>query len=155
MNAPHSALAENNAHGGIAARLIGTTKDLISVLERENSLLESRRPQEVKPLQAEKTRLAAQYRDDMKTVKRNKALLGPDGSLVRLELEAATERFQEALKNHGRILLRKKSISEGMIHAIGAEVERQKRPVQNYTPGAMTHKPAPSSPTSIALNEVI
>lgn len=140
---------------GPVRRLIAHTEDLTSVIRREITILEARRPSDIAPLQAEKAELSNAYEHEFKAVKQNQKLLGDKDSPVRQRLREVTETFNSELVRLGRILLRMKSVSEGMIHAIGQEVSRRRQSVRNYSPDAEVKEPQMAKPLPIAMNEVI
>ena len=140
---------------GPVRRLIGHTEELTNVIRKEISILEARRPSDIAPLQAEKAQLSTAYEKEFNAVKQNKKLLGDKDSPLRQRLREATEVFNSELVRLGRILLRMKSITEGMVHAIGEEVARKRQSVRNYSPDAAVNEPQMAKPLPIALNEVI
>jgi hypothetical protein len=140
---------------GPASRLIQHTEALTHLVREEISMLEARRPGEIAPLQAEKARLSTIYHEEYDRLKKNPGPLGKKDSPLRLRLKEVTEIFNNELFCLGRILLRMKSVTEGMVHAISEEVSRGQQQVRNYSPSAeVTISPA-AKPVPIALNQVI
>lgn len=145
----------DNLGEGPVGRLIKHTEELTGLIREEIIILEERRPAEIAPLQAEKARLSTIYEEEYKALKRNQSLLGDKDSPLRLRLREATETFNRELVRLGGILLRMKSVTEGMVHAISEEVARKSQQVRNYSQGAeVTDSPA-IKPVPIALNQVI
>lgn len=140
---------------GPVRRLIGHTEELTIVIRKEISILEAHRASDIAPLQAEKAQLSTAYEEEFKAVKQNQNLLGDKDSPLRQRLREVTEIFNSDLVRLGRILLRMKSVTEGMLHAISEEVARKRQGVRNYSPDAAVKEPQMARPLPIALNEVI
>lgn len=140
---------------GPVRRLIAYTEDLTNIIRKEISILEERRPAEIAPLQAEKAQLSTVYEEEFRIVKRNKQLLGEKDSPLRLRLREVTEIFNSELVRLGRILLRMKSVTEGMVQAIVEEVGKKRQQLRNYSPDAEVTESPTAKPVPIALNEVI
>ncbi|WP_417463501.1 hypothetical protein [Kordiimonas sp.] len=139
-------------HGSQLAKLTISLTELIS---RETDLLKDRKPREAHKLHGEKSRLMAEYRETLNRVRVNEHTLGPKGSPERNYLKELTDTFRAVLRDHARVVLRLKSVSEGLIRSVGEEVAKRNRPVVGYGKNAAT-QPAPRSrPTSLALNQVI
>lgn len=140
---------------GPVSRLILYTEELTRIIREEIAILEARRPSEIAPLQAEKARLSTIYEEEFRALKRNQSLLGGKDSPLRLSLREVTETFNSELVRLGRILLRMKSVTEGMIQAVGDEVAKKRQSVRNYSPEAELILSQSTRPVPIALNEVI
>lgn len=140
---------------GPVNRLILHTEDLTRIIRQEISILEARRPAEIAPLQAEKARLSSAYEEEYGVLKRNRNLLGEKESPLRLRLREVTEIFNGELVRLGHILLRMKSVTEGMVQAISEEVSRKRQQLRNYSSGALVTISPAAKPVPIALNKVI
>ncbi len=140
---------------GPMGRMILHTEELTRIIREEIDILEARRPSEIAPLQAEKARLSTIYEEEFAVLKKNQNLLGDKDSPLRIRLRETTEIFNNELVRLGRILLRMKSVTEGMIHAVGEEVARKRQTVRIYSPDAEVTVSESTKPVPIALNEVI
>lgn len=140
---------------GPVSRMILHTEELTRIIREEIDILEARRPSEIAPLQAEKARLSTIYEEEFAVLKKNQNLMGDKDSPLRIRLREVTEIFNNELVCLGRILLRMKSVTEGMIHAVGEEVARKRQTVRNYTPDAEITLSESTKPVPIALNEII
>ncbi|RMD89036.1 MAG: flagellar basal-body protein FlbY [Alphaproteobacteria bacterium] len=137
------------------AHLMETTAALRRLIERENALLESRRPHETKILQGEKLRLTEEYRAALARVRAEEAaLLGERDSPIRRQLKAATEAFRAELKRHARILIRLKTVTEGIVRAISEEAVRQRGVVRRYGTDAKATQ-AVAGPAALSLDRRI
>jgi hypothetical protein len=140
---------------GPVSRLIMHTEELTRIIREEISILEARRPAEIAPLQAEKARLSSVYEEEYDALKQNQSLLGEKDSPLRKRLREVTKIFNDELVRLGGIILRMKSVTEGMILAISEEVAKKRQQVRNYSPGAEVTVSSAAHPVPIALNEVI
>lgn len=141
--------------GSHPARVLNAIQKLTNLLQLENSLLSERRIAETKSLQGEKAQLSANYQKELLALKQNPQSLGPKGSPVRRKLKEISETFQEEVKSHGRILLRLKTVSENLVHAISSEASKKSGAVPHYDNLAHMHQNAKSCPVNIAHNEII
>lgn len=140
---------------GPVSRMVLHTEELTRIIREEIAILEARRPSEIAPLQAEKARLSTIYEEEFAALKRNPNLLGDKDSPLRARLRDVTETFNGELVRLGRILLRMKSVTEGMISAVGEEVAKRRQTVRNYSQDAEVILSQTTKPVPIALNEVI
>ncbi|TNE66498.1 MAG: hypothetical protein EP335_03470 [Alphaproteobacteria bacterium] len=140
---------------GHADKLAKLTISLTELIARETGLLKNRRPRDAQKLHGEKSRLMAEYRESLNNVRVNSHLLGPDNSKERKYLRQLTDGLREALRDHARIVLRLKSVAEGLIKSVGEEVARQNSPVMSYGKNAAIQKYGSARPTSLSLNQVI
>ncbi len=137
------------------AHLLEITHALHRLIEQENALLESRRPRETKALQGEKLRLTAEYRAALARVRAEEAaLLGARDSRIRQQLKRATDAFRNELKRHARILIRLKTVTEGIVRAVSEEAVRQRGAVRRYgTDARATH--AIAGPAALTIDRNI
>jgi cell shape-determining protein MreC len=138
-----------------AAQFAKITTRLTQLIAQENQLLENRQIAETRSLQAEKARLAKEYQNLTETLQMNSSALGREDAPARVLIRQLTEKFQKELKKHGRILLRMKTIAEGMIKSISDEADHQGGRVRQYTPQAAIYAAVNSKPVPIAYHEVI
>jgi hypothetical protein len=146
---------EKNKISGVAARLINLTQDLTKLLREENVLLEKRLIGDISPLQNEKVRLTTKYELERDIVKKNPSALGPKDSMARQKLKEVTKFFQDELVQHGRTLIRMKSITEGMVESINAAVSKKRPVAQQYNSLAGMNNSSGLRPNAIAINQVI
>lgn len=140
---------------GYGAKLVKITLSLTDLIKQETSLLEQRLPREAQKLHGQKNRLMAEYRETLNHLQVNEKLLGPKESSVRQYIQKVTDAFREVLRDHARIVLRLKSVAEGIIKSVGEEVVKKNRPVVGYGKNAAFKTPAQMQPTSLQLNQVI
>ncbi len=149
---------EDNAsfsEGSLPARVVEATEKLTNLFHIENSLLLERKIAETKDLQNEKAKLSALYQNELLALQQNPACLGPKNSPMRQKLQKVTDAFQEEVKNHGRILLRLKTVSEGLVKSISSEASKLSGAVPLYDTHATVHENTANLPVNIALNQVI
>jgi hypothetical protein len=140
---------------GPGAKLIRITTELKDIVRHETDLLESKRPQEIKSLQGQKIRLMSQYKDAMNNARVNESLLGPEDSDIRMRIKEVTVSLREELKRNARIVIRLKTITEGLLKSVGEEVSKRDRPAIGYGKGAKLIAPKTVRPTSLSFNRMI
>lgn len=145
--------ADMNKH---LSEMLGIVQRLITLVEAENHLLETERPSAIQPLLEEKGRLSSELAYGLQKLKSDAASLEASDKTLRATLSQTLEQFQELVLQNGRIVLRLKSVSEGILGAIVEEAQKGKRPAATYAPGNGTGNGAPRAPAaSIALNAVV
>ncbi len=113
-------------------RLIAMAERLILALEDDIKALKAGKPQALSVADPEFQRLTAVYgreaqNFDIRIAQNARAEL-------RTRFLAITAKFREVLQLHGRMLIRVKNASEGMIQAIAREVDRVHAPMRTYGP---------------------
>lgn len=140
---------------GPGAKLAKITISLTELIAQETKLLKERLTKEAQKLHGQKNRLMAEYREVLNLLQVNDKLLGPKNSPVRKYIREITDKFRETLRDHARVVLRLKSVAEGIIKSVGEEVVKKNRPVVNYSRNASYNMPVHAKPTSLQLNQVI
>jgi hypothetical protein len=140
---------------GLIDRVIAITESLTDVIQKENMLLTEHRPRDTAPLQAEKTKLTATYAQELQTLKRQGQAVRQAAPQAVERLRKVTDRFQETLATHVRLVTTLKTVTENVVKAISEEVTRRNNPVQTYGNNAAIRRPAGAVPTSLALNRTI
>lgn len=118
------------------AEVIGTTEQLIVMVDEESELLTERRTQEIGARHEEKARLVELYGSELEALRADPSWrqAAAPGEVDRLA--AATRRFHEVLDRHRRLVVAAKSVTERIFRAIGEEVARRQRPINGYDSGA-------------------
>jgi hypothetical protein len=130
-------------------QLIALTERLTEHLAAEVQAFEARRPQDAAARSQETGRLANLYRHESARVKANPSLLAGAPKARKEALIRATQAFEATLARHGRALHAAKTITEGLVRAIAAEVAATRARTANYGPSARTPK---GDPSAITLN---
>jgi len=107
-------------------QLIDLTERLTGRLATECRAFEERRPQDAAKTLAETQDLANQYRRESAQVKASPAILAGAPASERMALIRATEAFETVLTRHGRAVEAARTISEGLVKTIAAEVAGQR-----------------------------
>ena len=137
--------------GGTFATLETVLQRLCDILERENDILDHRRPRELMKTAKEKEALAETYDVEMRAIAANPALMAAMGPAERTALKRLAERFRDLLDAHARKLVAVRSVSEEMIRTIAEEAGKRQRPASGYGRNANTRHPA-NRPPAIAVN---
>lgn len=140
---------------GPALKVLKLTERLQSVIVEETKLLKARHPREAQKLHGEKSRLMVEYREAIGQLKQQEQVLGAKDSHERQHLRDITDGLRDALRDHARIVLRLKSVTEGLVKSVGEEVAKRDRPVVSYGAQAQIAAGYKNRPTSLALNQVI
>lgn len=140
---------------GPGAKLVKLTMSLCDLIARETNLLKLHRANDAQKLHGEKSRLMAEYKNTMSQLQVNEHLLGDKESGERKYIKFITEKLREILRDHARVVLRLKSIAEGLIKSVGEEVAKQQRPVTSYGNNAAYQVSKAARPMSLSLNQVI
>lgn len=131
------------------------TRALTSLLSEENQLLKNRRPAETSALAREKVRLTNEYRQALETLKADEeTLLGARDSDLRKTVHETTELFRLELAHHAKLVIRLKTVTEGVVKSISDEVARQRNPMQHYShTGQIATKGA--QPATLSFDQMI
>lgn len=153
MNAPVQDLPTPPVPVGVP-QFLQITHDLTRLIEQETDLLKRKRPSDLGAFEAEKRSLSAAYTKAVGALRVNKDALGALTDDDKAALKEAIGAFEATLKAHGRLVLRLKTVSEGIVRAVGREVEKRNRPVSSYQGNAqMRPPPTSATPTSISLDQ--
>jgi hypothetical protein len=121
------ALFADDAHDRVD-QLIALTERLTERLAEETRAFENRRPQDAVPGLEETQRLANLYRHESARVKADRSLIEGAELRQRMALLQATEAFEAVLARHARAVEAARTVSEGIVRAIAAEVAQVRSP---------------------------
>ncbi|WP_125257275.1 flagellar basal-body protein FlbY [Brevundimonas fluminis] len=130
-------------------RLIDLTRRLTGRLETETEAFREHRARDLLAGQAETQEMANVYRRESAQLKARPDVLKAATVADRMELVHATELFEVALSAHSRVVEAARTVSEGLVRTIAAEVAAQRGNPSAY--GAAGHANAPNA-TAVALN---
>lgn len=137
-----------------AEQLVSLSQRLAELLDLETAAFN--RQGDVLPanLAEEKTRLANTYRLELMRIAQDRALIAGAPAALRTQLEGVTRRLQDAVKDNSRAVVKMKTVSEGLVKAIGEEISKNRGSPVGYGPtlGVPAHRPAA---TAITLNRVV
>jgi hypothetical protein len=131
-------------------RLISLAERIITALETDIAILKENRNQLLATADPEIQKLTAIYGREAQGFDVRIAQSAPP--TLRQRFFAITAKFREVLQLHGRMVLRVKNASEGLIRAIATEVDRANAPMKTYGP-----KPGykPQSSGAMVFNRVV
>ena len=131
-------------------RLISLAERIIAALESDIAALKKGRPGALQTNDPEIQKLTAIYGREAKGF--DPRLAESAAPTLRQRFFAVTAKFREVLQLHGRMLVRVKNASEGIVRAIAQEVERANAPMRTYSarPG---YKPPSAGP--MVFNKVV
>ncbi len=119
-------------------QLIQLTERLTGRLSAEFEVLEIRRPHEQAETHPETQRLANIYRHESARVRADPNLIEGAPPARIAKLRTVTTTFEDMLSRHAAALEAARTLTEGLVHAIAAEVVRQRAPAAGYGPEAKT-----------------
>ncbi len=131
-------------------RLLVLTERLTEALLADIAALERHRPREMRSPGSEVQQMTALYTREAGGLSPSIVQALPNDA--REKLTAATARFREVLAQHGRILLRVRNATEGMVKAIAEDVAKRKSAQRPYAPAAPAK---PGSPGAMIYNNVV
>ncbi len=140
---------------GHGAKVAKITIELSDLIARETGFLKDRKPRQAQELHGEKSRLIAEYKDALGKLRVNETQLGAEDSRQRKYLRQLTDQLRDVMRDHARIVLRLKSVTEGLIRSVGDEISKKNSPVLGYGRNAAVSRPRTNRPTSLSLNQVI
>lgn len=126
--------------------LMEITQSLSAIFARENELLETKRPREIAPLQAEKARLAAAYAQSIRDAAQNRAAIQSADNGLLTELREITANFEARAARQRALLEGAAKAGEGVVKAIAEEAAAQERPKGYGSTGK-------DSPAPVSVNE--
>lgn len=136
-------------------RLMRHTGDLIALLDRETSLLQRGKPQEISALQARKAAVGTMLTRDMTAFRRDSEFIGgavPD----RIELLREQHvQLQRSLAANQNALAAMKAVSESLLHTIAARVGAQRSGPEVYGKDAGLTGAAPVGPAAISVDTTL
>jgi hypothetical protein len=131
-------------------RLISMAERLITALESDIAALKAGTPGKMVSLDPEIQKLTAVYGREAQNFDIRIAKAAPVA--LRTRFLTITAKFREVLQLHGRMLVRVKNASEGMVQAIAREVERMNAPTRTYGPRPTA---APRSSGAMVFNKIV
>lgn len=139
-----------------AMQLMAISKRLAQLLDLETAAFNRQSGALPADLADEKTRLANTYRLELTRISQNKALISGAPEHVRRELEATTRVLQDSIKENARAINKLRTVSEGLVKAIGDEIAKKRAAPVGYGPKiGMPPAAAQGSATAITLNRVV
>lgn len=112
--------------------ILSLTQQLTKLISSENALLKNRRASVLRESEAEKTRLSTLYAREMRAIDARPQLLAGITARQRDALRTASEAFRACVVTHVRAIARIRAVSEGLVVAIGEELNRRSKPVTSY-----------------------
>jgi ribosomal protein S25 len=113
-------------------QLANLTERLTEQLKAELKAFEARRPHELANTTPQTLSLANLYRRESQKVKADPNLITGAPAPLTARLRKATEAFEATLTRHAQAMQAAKTLTEGLVRAIAAEIQRQKAPVSVY-----------------------
>jgi hypothetical protein len=139
-------------HSSVLDDLITITGRLADLMARENEILHSMRPSDIRELQKDKADLAQSYERRMRLVREDPTILAGAPSALRETLLAMTTRFEEVLTENERSLRAVRTVSERVMKVIVDAANDQHYGAPAYSSaGVMTGASAASGRRTVAV----
>ena len=120
-----------------ARQLIALTERLTDLIAADTRAFEARRPQDAASRIGETSELANLYRRESLRIRQEPSLLDGVSLEERRRLARATEAFEAVLARHGRAIEAARTVTEGLVHAIAAEVAKARTAGAGYGAGGV------------------
>ncbi len=135
-----------------ADQLIAVTRRLTGLIDKEIQALKARRLDGASADWDEKERLAHAYRIEVSHLKANPSVLAELDPARRKALRDATLAFETAVESHAHALAAMKTVTEGLVKAIAAEIADARAAPTGYgRSGGLAEGARPES-SGIAVN---
>ena len=139
-----------------ALQLLALSERLASLLDIETAAFNRQGDMLPAHLADEKTRLANTYRLELTRIAQNKSLISGAPEHLRQRLEAVTKVLQASIKENARAVNKLRTVSEGLVKAIGDEIAKKRAAPVGYGPNIGAPPPTrQGSATAITLNRVV
>lgn len=139
-----------------AMQLMALSRRLTELLDIETAAFNRQGDMLPASLADEKTRLANTYRLELTRIAQNKALISGAPEHLRRQLEDVTKVLQASIKENARAVNKLKTVSEGLVKAIGDEIAKKRAAPVGYGPKiGMPPPAAQGSATAITVNRVV
>lgn len=142
------------SHVQRAENLLALATKLTAVLEEDAAILRSRRPALLAGRQEDRDLLMLQYARAVSEFRK----VHVKGSLppaLKQKLSGATEKLMAAIREHSRLLLRFRHVTEGMLKAVANVVVAQETPSVYAKTGAIASTGANHRASALTLNQAV
>jgi len=112
--------------------ILTLTRQLTNLITSENASLQARRATCLRETETEKTRLSSLYAREMRAIHARPELLAGINARQKEMLHSASVAFKACVVTQVRMLARIRAVSEGLVVAIGEELNRMRKPVTSY-----------------------
>jgi hypothetical protein len=134
--------------------LLTVSNGLADLMSRENEILRSMRPGDIKGLQKDKADLAQRYEQHMLAVQKDPEILESASPATRAKLRQHSIRFDAVLIENERRLRSLRSISERLMKTIVDTFTEQQRATAYSSAGVMSERSGPGRRTvAVTLNK--
>lgn len=146
-------MSSQSASGAVAEN----ARRLIRLIEAENEHLEARQPQRLADTEAEKQDLIERYRTGVDMIRTGRIRIQPDERQILIDTGKALE---DAMARHARKVVRMKSVTEGLVHAVAERAAKNKAPAEGYgangrSQAATIARKAYRAPTALSVNRMV
>ncbi len=112
--------------------ILNLTRQLTDLILSETRLLKTRRAAALRETEAEKNRLSSLYAREMRAIQMRPELLAGASVEQKSMLKRVSTEFRASVVTQVRALARIRAVSEGLVVAIGEELDRMRTPMTSY-----------------------
>lgn len=139
------------------AAVTESARRLIELIETENACLEARQPEKLADTEARKRDLIERYRAGVDMIRSGRVRIRPEERQILIDTGRALE---TAMTRHARKVVRMKSVTEGLVHAVAERAARNKAPADGYgangrVQAATLARNAYRAPTALSVNRMV
>lgn len=132
-----------------ARQVLALTERLTVLIRAEQAEIERRDPPDA-AMAEERARLANVYRQEMLQAAQDPQRFKGVSPAMKTRLQASTQAFLAALEAHADAVAALKDVSEGLVHAMAAELTRLRGGPSTYDAGGYRARSA--APVAVAVN---
>ena len=151
QNPAHQIPASQKPHER-AEQLLAMTRRLIALVTAEIRAMDERRLDGASADWDEKERLAHAWRLEVAYIKQNPSALAGVAETTKIELRQAARDLEDTLESHARSLSAMKSVTEGLVRSIAAEIASARSAPAAYGRGGVVNAPARSDASGLTLD---
>lgn len=134
-----------------------SARRLIRLIEAENEHLAARQPQKLSETETEKQDLIERYRAGVDMIRSGRIRIQPEERQILIDTGKALE---EAMSRHARQVVRMKSVTEGLVHAVAERAAKDRAPADGYgahgrAQAASLARNAYRAPTALSVNRMV
>ncbi len=141
-------------HAERAEQLLSLATRLANLLEEDIAILRARRPAQLANRQQDRELLMLQYTKAVSEF-RKAHVKGSLPQALKQKLGQATEKLMSANREHGRLLMRFRHVTEGMLKAVANVVVAQDTPSVYAKTGAFAQSGSNPRASALTLNQAV
>jgi hypothetical protein len=139
----------------LCERLLGTSTELLDLLERETAMLKQGKQRDIGSLQVRKAALNATLTRDMAVFRRDTDFIAMAAPEEISALKAQHAQLQKSINSNQDALVAMKAVSESLLHTIASKANARVSGPETYGQDADVSAADPARPAAISVNTVL